>query len=243
MGRPDEDPNLAEAWEAEAKSWIEWAREPGHDSYWKFHRDIFRELLPAPAGRVLDVGCGEGRLPRDLKSWGYDAAGVDASPTLIAAAREADPAGDYQVADAAELPYPDDTFALVTAFMSLQDIDRYQAAIAEMARVVVVGGYVCIAIVHPLASAGEFQGREPDAPFVISGSYLAPRRVDEKPYVRAGMSMTFHSQHRPLQAYFDALATAGFKVDRLMEVPDSTDVPGGRWQRVPNFLDLRAQKI
>lgn len=244
MSTPEEPrANLAEAWDAEAESWIAWARKPGHDSYWKFHRDIFRTFLPAPSGRVLDVGCGEGRLPRDLKSWGYDAVGLDASPVLINAARESDPGGEYAVADAAELPYPDATFALVTAFMSLQDIDRYEQAIAEMARVLVVGGYLCLSIVHPLASAGEFDGRELDAPFVIAGSYLEPRRVGGKPYVRDGMSMIFHSKHRSLQAYFDALAEAGLKVDRLIEVPDITDPPGGRWRRVPNFLDLRAQKI
>jgi len=235
--------SLAQAWDAEAESWVAWARKPGHDSYWKFHRDIFRELLPPPAGRVLDVGCGEGRFPRDLKSWGYDASAVDVSPTLIAAAREADPVGEYVVADAAELPFPDGAFALVTAFMSLQDIDRYDEAIAEMTRVLVDGGFFCIAIVHPLASAGEFQGREADAPFVISGSYLESRRVGGTVYTRNGMSMTFHSQHRPLQAYFDSLGANKLKVDRLIEVPDVTDVPGGRWRRVPNFLDLRAQKI
>jgi SAM-dependent methyltransferase len=199
--------------------------------------------LPAPSRRALDVGCGEGRLPRDLKSWGYDVSGVDASPTLIAAARDADPDGDYRVADAAELPFADASFVLVTAFMSLQDIDLYEKATAEMARVLVDGGYLCIAIVHPIASAGEFHGREPDAPFVIAGSYLEPRRVGGKPYVRGGRSMTFHSQHRPLQAYFDAFAAHGLSVDRLNEVPDVTDAPGGRWRRVPNFLDLRARKI
>ncbi len=233
---------LADEWDKEAQSWVAWARKPGHDSYWTFHRDIFRTLLPKPAGRALDVGCGEGRLPRDLKSWGYEVAGVDASATLIRFAREADPDGEYTVADAAELPFGDSTFSLVTAFMALQDIDRYDAAISEMARVLVDGGYLCLAIVHPFASAGEFQGREPDAPFVVAGSYLEPRRIGGKPYVRGGMSMIFNSEHRPLQAYFRALSSAGLKVDRMTEVPDAMDVPGGRWQRIPNFLDLRAQK-
>jgi len=239
----DDQRPLAETWDAEAESWIAWARKPGHDSYWNFHRDIFRTLLPPPQGRVLDVGCGEGRLPRDLTSWGYQAAGVDASPTLIAAAREADPVGDYRVADAAELPFANDTFAVVTAFMSLQDIDRYAQAISEAARVLVPGGYMCVAVTHPMQTAGEFESRATDAPFVIRDSYFESRRIGGKPFTREGMAMTFHSEHRPLQAYFAALTGAGLVVDRLVETPDDSDPPGDRWRRMPLFLDLRARKI
>ena len=54
-------------------------------------------LLPA-AGRVtLDVGCGEGRVAGDLVGGGHTVTGVDTSPTLLAAAREADPDGTYRL--------------------------------------------------------------------------------------------------------------------------------------------------
>lgn len=237
--------SLRDGWEAEARNWIAWARKPGHDSYWTSHRDIFRGLLPSVPQRALDVGCGEGRLPRDMKSWGYDVVGVDGSPTLVAAARTADPSGTYHLADAAALPFDEAEFGLVTAFMSLQDVDQFVTAIAEMARVLRPGGYVCIAIVHPIASSGEFESSEFDARFVISRSYLERYRVDGRPYERDGMSMTFHSEHRPIGAYFEAMSMAGLKVDRLIEVPGNipTDPPGSRWERIPNFLDLRAQKL
>jgi len=234
---------LSDAWEANAEDWVAWARKPGHDSYWQFHRDVFRRLLPEPEGRALDVGCGEGRLPRDLKSWGYDVVGVDASATLIRYARDADPDGEYQVADGAALPFPDSSFNLVTAFMSLQDVDRYAIAVGEAARVLRPGGSFCMAITHPFQTAGEFNGREPDAPFVITGSYFEVRRFGGKPYVRDGMSMTFHSVHRSLQDYVAALAEAGLAIDRLFEWPDLADPPGHRWRRMPLFLDCRAKKL
>ena len=41
--------SLRDAWESEARNWIAWARAPGHDSYWKFHRDAFPSSLPPPA--------------------------------------------------------------------------------------------------------------------------------------------------------------------------------------------------
>ena len=150
--------DLASAWEESAAAWIAWARAPGHDSYWRFHRDAFLELVPPPGRLTLDLGCGEGRLARDLKAAGYRLVGVDASPTLVAAAREADPDFDARVADAAALPFADGELDLVVAFMSLQDVDDLDGVVAECARVLEPGGRLCLAIVHPLNSAGTFAG-------------------------------------------------------------------------------------
>jgi SAM-dependent methyltransferase len=233
--------SLRDAWEGQARNWVAWAREPGHDSYWRFHRDRFLRLLPGPPRRLLDVGCGEGRLPRDLKARGYEVVGVDGSATLVDHAREADPEGEYHVADAAQLPFPDASFALVTAFMSLQDIDDMPAAVREAGRVLAAEGRLCMAIVHPINSAGRFETRTPDAPFIVRGSYLEPRRYADT-FERDGLEMTFTSDHRPLQDYFSALERTGLSVERLVEIPDDTAPPGDRWQRMPLFLHLRAVK-
>ncbi|HEX9350158.1 MAG TPA: hypothetical protein VF877_02675 [Gaiellaceae bacterium] len=39
---------LRQVSERNAEDWIRWAREPGHDSYCRFHRDRFFELVPTP---------------------------------------------------------------------------------------------------------------------------------------------------------------------------------------------------
>ncbi len=231
--------SLRKAWEAEAGNWIAWARAPQHDSYWRFHRDRFLPLLPAPAGPTLDVGCGEGRLTRDLRDRGYEMIGIDASPTLLAAAREADPNGRYLEADAARLPVPDGSIALVVAFMSYQDVDELETALGEAARVLVPGGHLAMAIVHPINSAGTFTERTADAPFVIRGSYFERRRTRDT-FERDGLRMTFVSEHRPLQVYADGLAAAGMVIERLAEIPDSSAPAGDRWQRLPLFLHIRA---
>ena len=48
-----------------------------------------------PAGRVLDIGCGEGWLVRALAAVGVQARGVDASAPLVEAARQL--GGDFEV--------------------------------------------------------------------------------------------------------------------------------------------------
>jgi SAM-dependent methyltransferase len=234
---------LGQAWEENAAAWVAWARAPGHDSYWRFHRDVFLELVPPPNGRTLDLGCGEGRLARDLAALGHDVVGIDASTTMIAAAHEAAPAMELHVADAAALPFADFSFGLVVAFMSLQDVDDLRGAIREVARVLVPGGRLCVAIVHPLSSAGAFAERAADAPFVIAGSYLDESRTDAT-FERDGLSMRFVSRHLPLEAYVSELATNGLLVECLREprLPDTGlhDPSGRRWRRIPLFLHMRA---
>jgi SAM-dependent methyltransferase len=235
--------SLSEAWERNALAWAQWARAPMHDSYWRFHRDQFLALLTPPRRLALDLGCGEGRLSRDLRTRGYHLVGIDSSPTLTRLAREADPEIGVYVGDAGALPFVGGTFDLVVAFMSLHDVTDLPGAVREVARVLEPGGCLCLAIVHPLNSAGTFESEDAASPFTIRGSYLEPfGYVDE--VERDGLHMRFESAHRPLAAYFDALQQAGLLVEALREpsMPDcAIRYPQNRrWQRLPLFLHLRA---
>ena len=234
---------LREAWASQAQNWIRWARTPQHDSYWRFHGRQFLSLVPQPGEQTVDLGSGEGRLARELSKRGHNVVAIDASEALTVAAREADPSIPVIQADAARLPIRDATADLVLAFMSLQDVDDMPGAVREAARVLVPGARFCFAIVHPLNSAGSFIDESADSPFVISGPYLESFRYEDR-VERDGLEMSFFSDHRSLETYFEALAAAGFVVERLREppVPDEAALAPWqrRWQRVPLFLHVLA---
>jgi SAM-dependent methyltransferase len=238
---------MRRGWETEAASWAAFARAPGLDSaHERTNLPAFLKLLPEPGLGVLDLACGEGRLSRVLAARGHRVVGVDAAPTMVRYAATHAEAEPVVGGDAAALPFRDEAFDLVVAYMCLHDIDAMPEAVAEAARVLRPGGRLCAALPHPVNSAGEYEARDADARFVITGSYLDPapsRWVLD----RGGIRLTFHSEHRPIEAYSLALERAGLLVEAIREVrvPDELvrrDPARRRWQRIPLFLHLRAVK-
>jgi SAM-dependent methyltransferase len=228
-------------WDANADDWVRWARTPGHDHYWVY-RDAFFELLPEPGARAIELGCGEGRVSRDLAALGHRVLGVDSSTALVRYAREADAAGSYVVADGATVPCAAASFDLAVAYNSLQVVSDMFGTVAEAARLLRPGGHFCFCVSHPVTDIGRFVGADDNQVFALRQPYFESQRVDDSVEMN-GLPMRFRGWTYTLEDYFAALESAGLAVERVREPrPSGASERFEKWRRVPLFMMARTVK-
>ena len=124
---------------------------PGYATYMQLLESSLLECLrhspvSLAGASVLDVGCGSGYFLHRLVEFGAGSAtGVDLIPDRIEVARRRYPGLRFECANAAELPFADGVYDIVTQFTCLSSVldPVLRAAIAtEMWRMVAPGGIV-----------------------------------------------------------------------------------------------------
>jgi 2-polyprenyl-3-methyl-5-hydroxy-6-metoxy-1,4-benzoquinol methylase len=231
---------ISREWDEASESWADFVR---------LGKDYYREEMNNPATfkligniqnqRILDLSCGEGYNTRILARKGGIVLGVDLSEQLIKLARlreNEDRLGiNYYVSDAADLTeFENEYFDVVTCFMALMDIEHYEDAISEVARVLKKNGRFIFSIPHPCFEFG----------LSVNGEFLADWKYEEgtdnstekkathleirryfgiiKSQIkwnneRLIKPFTTTSFHRTLTNYFHALYENKFLIVRLVE--------------------------
>lgn len=165
-----------------------------HRMFGPLHRRIVTDVTTAaPAGtiRVLDVGTGPGRVPlaiaRAAPQLRID--GIDRSPAMVAAAQRAGTAAGladrvtFEIADVAELQYPDATFDLIISSLSLHHWSDPHAALRELRRVLAPAGQVWIYDARPALRRGVTAAH---ATFPESAVRVEAVRTGRLPFALAG---------------------------------------------------------
>jgi len=229
-------------WEPDAENWVRWARTPGHDAYWYYRDGFFDDFAPRPHGRTLEVGCGEGRVARDLIARGHRVTAIDTSHGLLRYARDEDGRSRYALADSSVLPFADGRFDLAVAYNALQVVTDMTATVAEIARVLENGGSLCACIAHPVTDLGDFHTSGEKTSLTVRDGYFENVRVDDT-VESGGFTMTFRGWTYSLEDYSKALEDAGFRITAIRE-PRPAGAPSHleKWEHLPLFMFIRAVK-
>jgi SAM-dependent methyltransferase len=227
-------------WDEASESWANFVRE-GKDYY----RDemnnpaMFKMIGNVRGKQVLDLSCGEGYNTRILAKRGAKVFGVDFSARMIELAEQMEKKEmlgiRYRVSDAGDLKgFKNRRFDIVTCFMALMDIERYEDAISEVSRVLKKNGRFVFSITHPCFEYGLTTGGESIADWKYEGGIEGSAEkealcLEVKNYfgvAKCEVSWTMErlarpfntvSFHRTLTDYFQALHKNGFLVVRLVE--------------------------
>lgn len=98
-------------------------------------------------GRILDLGCGDGRYFRLIWPHATEVVGVDMNPAVAELARQSGVYRGIHVAPAHRVPEPDASFDRVFANCSLEHMDHLDAVLAEIYRCLRPGGTLLCSVV------------------------------------------------------------------------------------------------
>jgi SAM-dependent methyltransferase len=205
-----------------------------------YERPATIELLGDVRGlTVLDAGCGAGLLTKWLVDQGAVVTAFDVTPELAELARER--VGDgarVLVADlAGPLPFAETgSFDLVVASLVLHYVRDWAGVLGEFRRVLRPTGAVVFSTHHP---SMDWRLHSPE-------DYFAVKRVTETFKGAGELEVTFW--RRPLTAMTEAIGSAGFVIERLVEPParpelaEHDPVAYAKISTAPRFLFFRLRQ-
>jgi SAM-dependent methyltransferase len=209
---PSDRPAAETAWEAQAH-WYDDRHGAEGDEH---HRRVvlpavLRHLPFKPGQLVLDCCCGQGLLARLLVAQGLQVLGIDAAPSLIAAAEERRVGEErFLVGDACHIGDQVEAGSVdhAAVVLALQDVADPAALLVGVATALRPGGRCVAVLSHPCfrVPGGSDWGfdRRGGAQYRRVDRYLRPF---DKAITLAAGSTTHH--HRPLSFWISAFGAAG----------------------------------
>ncbi len=191
---------------------------------------ILEMIGPVNGKEIMELYCGAGYLSRRLASLGATVTAVDSSERLVGIAREINSRENcrisYAVAEPTDLSVIEDsTFDDIICNMGLMMTRDLAGTIAELARLVKLGGRFIFSVVHPCFCM-------PDSCWVKDedGRYRY-KSVDNyftEGWWSSDLAATARSRtkikHRTISSYINALSARGFNVRRVAEPRPSPEI-------------------
>ena len=180
--------------------------------------ELVRGLLGRGPGSCLDVACGGGVVLPTLFELGWEVTGVDVSEDQLRVARGRIASEATLVrADAAALPFADETFDAALCVLAHSDMDAYEDVAVELARVLRPGATLVHVGTHPCFVGPFALPRSDQPPLLHAGYHETQRVVGAVGHRPGGLRIKVGERHLPLAALLNSVLEAGFALRRVAE--------------------------
>lgn len=176
--------------------------------------------------KILDTGCGTGKLTEILFSRGFDVSGIDKSEKAIEIAKSKNDKINYKVGDITKLSkeYRKESFNIVVSTFATLYLNKSQLSkfFNEVKKVLKKQGLCVFADIHPFLPVIQPKTRW-EKWRIKDMNYFETQKVKQIIFLpkdiqgikRIPFSVEWY--HHPLFRYLDISLTAGFKLEKLYE--------------------------
>lgn len=202
------------------------------------HPFVVNLLQSLKGRRLLDYGCGDGRILHSLNSdWWIDAFEPSAAMRALAQQRVGGKVHNL-FADASDVVGPYDVVLLGMVLLCIPTEDEVRATLQHCARTMAPGSHLIITTSHPCFRNQAFSNFRTE----FSDGEIFDYKNDGRPFRITisdpdGTAVSFTDYHWSLDFTFRVLNSAGFYVEKLCEVGDDPSADGHN-SLVPAFLVL-----
>lgn len=210
--------------------WYDEANRPAADG----NQPEILDLLGVGQGMCLDIGSGTGHYYATIVATGRTPVEVDLSADQLRVA-QAKSLNLLVQADAARLPFRDQSFETVLAAWVSSDVDDFAAVLREVHRVLRHGGAVVFLGVHPCFN-GPHVASATGGSRLIQPLYRQAGWHQSSPWWTAdGIRARYGMRHLPLADFCNAFFASGLTMQHLVE-PGPSDA-------VPHAIAVRAARL
>lgn len=207
---------------------------------------IMNLIQPITSKRILDLGCGDAAIGRELlQSGAVSYLGVEGSHRMAAVGKQtlADTTGEIILQTIENWTYPQASFDLVIARLSLHYIANLAPVFTKVFHTLAPTGRFVFSVEHPVITSCDqgWKSGTQRQDWLVDNYFTTGERVTR------WLGGTVKKYHRTVEDYFHLLQQAGFIIDDLREAcpqrENFYDIQTyERRSGIPLFLILAARK-
>jgi len=157
----------------------------------KIEENLIAKLLKeVPKSEMLELGCGTGHWTNFFTNNGFQVTATDISNEMMNIAKTKSIQTKFIKADSQNIPFPDNSFSVVSSITMLEFVDDQDKVLSEIYRVLKPGGWLILGCLNKFSELGKNKKNDTtfrDAKFLSQAELENKLKLFGKPKINLGV--------------------------------------------------------